>query len=262
MGNKLISREMNGVDTMKKTKVLMLVATLFAAGLLCLALAACSGNTPASEATDVPAVSDVTEAPAEVTEAPTAEPTEAPTPEPTEEPTPTEVPTADASIPAGTNVALTAEREVSSTTGAQHVQWGWSEEYVNDGYTEINTEENRIGWTTAVGQNFDTPEWEEYVIFELQTYTSINKVVIYPVKNAGCFPIDYQIDVSMDGIHWTTVGKVEDDERNANRDDSPSVIEFEAVTARYVCFLATELGAPTAADGYMCQICEIEVYSA
>ena len=248
---------------MKRIRFAGIICAAVMTALFCLIFAGCTVNTPATpNASEEAASSEPGRATDDPSQDPTAVPAETATPAPTEEPTPSPVPTADARIPAGTNVALTAEREVSSTTGITHVQWGWSEEYVNDGYNEYNAEENRVGWTSAVGQNYETDEWEEYVIFKLETFTAVNKVVIYPVPRAGCFPVDYQIDVSMNGKQWTTVGKVVGDERNANADGSPSVIEFETVTARYVRFLATRLGAPTVADGYMCQICEIEVYSA
>ena len=43
----------------------------------------------------------------------------------------------------------------------------------------------------------------------------------------------------------------------------PIVFEFDAVTCRYVQFLATKLySVPSSADGYLCQVAEIEVFAA
>ena len=108
---------------MNRKKLFHAAVALTLALLTLFALSACSKQEePASSAKpeDPSAAPAVTDVPA-VTEEPATEvpPTEAPTEKPTKAP------------PAsGTNVALSADVEVSSTTGDTHVQWGWSYEYM------------------------------------------------------------------------------------------------------------------------------------
>ena len=200
-------------------------------------------------ATDAPVITDVP-----VTDAPTEEP------EPTETPEPTEAPTA-AQIESGTNVALGAEVDVSTTTGESHLSIGFMPEAINDGYYYDPTVPS-AGWTTNVGENYDDPEQEEWAELKLAQVTSINKIIVYPVVNGGRFPIAFKLLVSMDGKNYTTVAQVIDNSRFEDKDDTPFEFEFEAVTCRYVKFLATELCDPSPADGYLCQVAEIEIYAA
>jgi len=238
--------------TARKVIVLVLAITL----VLSVMLTACK---PAEESavtaepessTEVPAATDVA-----ATEEPTEEPTQAPTEEPTEAPT-------KEPVASGTNVALDADVDVSSTTGDLHIQWGWSYEYINDGlYFDI--EENSAGWTTAVGENMTDPDQEEWATFSLAQETTINKVIVYPVQNGRHFPESFKILVSSDGKNYTAVAEVNDNTRAADGDETPFVLEFDAVTCLYVQFLATkQYRVPSAADGYLCQVSEIEIFAA
>ncbi len=215
--------------------------------------------------TEAPEAGDPTEVPA--TEVPATEipATEVPTEEPTDTPAPTEPPTEAPThepVKSGTNVALDAAVEVSSTTGDVHVQWGWSYEFINDGYY-YEPEIPSAGWTTAVQVNFDDPEQEEWVLLTLAQDTSVNKIAVYPVVNGSHFPESFKVMVSADGQNFTTVGEVNDNTRAADKDTTPFVFEFDAVTCRYVQFLATKLySVPSPADGYLCQVAEIEVFAA
>jgi predicted small secreted protein len=224
-------------------------------------LASCSLNSgTGSDATAVPATDAATEAAA--TDVVTEKPTEEITQGPTDEPTPSPVPTA-AGAEKGINVALDAEVDVSSTTGTSHVQWGWSYEYINDG---IITDSDALsyGWTTAVGVNMDNPDQEEWVEFKLDKYFLIDTVIVYPTLGGSYFPVDYEIQVSMDGREYTTVARVEGDNHAAKADTTPVKLEFEAVTARYVRFLATKLYDMLSplGDGILCQLAEIEILTA
>ncbi len=227
-------------------------------------LAACA--TPVNETTPTqkPAATDVPEEKNE-TEAPT--PTEAPTdtPAPTDPPTPSPVPTADPSIEKGTNVALDAEIEdVSSTTGDTHVQWGWSYEYVNDGIIyDATLVPPSLGWTTNVGVNPDDPDQEEWIIFELEKYTLIDKVRVCPTIGGSCFPVDFHIEVSLNGKDYTTVASAEGCKNAKTGNVKPVELTFDAVTAKYVKFVATKLyDVPSGNDGILMQIGEIEIYAA
>ena len=232
--------------------VLRAVSALILTLVMALSLTACKTNSE-PEATAKP--EDVTGVPIVTVEPATA------TPVVTEEPVPTEAPTeAPTKAPAasGTNVALDADVEVSSTTGETHVQWGWSYEYINDGVI-IDTGLPSVGWTTAVKENFDDQEQEEWVLFTLAQDTSINKIIVYPV---GRFPESFKLMVSSDGKEFTTVAEVNDNTRFADNDTEPYEFEFEAVNCRYVQFLATRLCDPSPADGYLCQVAEIEIFAA
>ena len=230
--------------------------------LICLLLSACGTDTPNEKDPG----SATTAAGNTATAAPTREPTAEPTAAPTEEPTPE--PTLNTEIASGINVALNCKAVTSSTTGEVHELWGWKESYINDGITE-NLGAEHVGWTTAVQVNFDDPEQEEWVELTLDSIVMINKVVIYPIGGAASFfPINYHIEISEDGKTFTTVGEVEGDTHCRDRDDSPVTIEFEAAAARVVRFVATKLydfeleGGTVGQDGYLCQLAEIEVYTA
>ncbi|MBQ7444786.1 MAG: discoidin domain-containing protein [Clostridia bacterium] len=249
---------------MKKYLYIVFAAVLA----MVLLLAACTPGQTA-DPTKAPEADVTTDAPAEeatpeVTEAP-EEPTEEPTEAaPTEEPTATPEPEADKSIEKGTNVALTAEIEdVSSTTGATHVQWGWSYEFINDGIIYQVGEEPSLGWTTNVGVNPDDPDQEEWIIFCLDKYTSIDKVRVCPTISGVCFPVDFHIEVSLDGENYATVASVEGCNNAKTSDETPVELTFDAVTAKYVKFVATKLhDVPSGNDGILMQIGEIEIIAA
>ena len=254
---------------MNKKNLISAIVRLAVIVLALFVLVSCTGpnepekpanDTEAPVTTEAPEAGDPTEVPATeipATEVPTEEPTD--TPAPTEPPT--EAPTPEP-VKSGTNVALDAAVDVSSTTGDVHVQWGWSYEYINDGYYYA-PEIPSAGWTTAVQVNFDDPEQEEWVLLTLAQDTSVNKIAVYPVVNGSHFPESFKVMVSADGQNFTTVGEVNDNTRAADKDTTPFVFEFDAVTCRYVQFLATKLySVPSSADGYLCQVAEIEVFAA
>ncbi|MBO4326617.1 MAG: discoidin domain-containing protein [Clostridia bacterium] len=236
------------------------------AAVMMMLFAACA-KAPSDEPVKTEAVTgNVTKSPdgdaGKATDAPVA--TEAPTqePTPTEEPTPEPEPTA-ANIEKGTNVALDAEVDVSSTTGETHVQWGWSYEYINDGKIIDTGTPPSLGWTTAVGIN-DDPDNEEWAEFRLAKITNIDTVKVYPTVGGSFFPTSFEIQVSMNGRDYTTVAKVENNTRAADLSEEPFVFEFDTVMAKYVRFLATKLfDVPSSlGDGILCQVAEIEIFAA
>ncbi len=259
-------------------KIKNIARILILAAVLMIALSACTAKVEQDEnkpegATAVPAATDAaterpapTELPATqepvITDLPATEaPTEVPATEaPTEVPAPTEEPTA-APVESGTNVAIGAEVDVSTTTGESHVSIGFMPEAINDGYY-YDPNVPSVGWTTNVGENYEDPEQEEWAELKLAQVTSINKIIVYPVVNGGRFPVAFKLQVSLDGKKYTTVAEVKDNSRFEDKDDTPFELEFEAVTCRFVKFLATELCDPSPADGYLCQVAEIEIYAA
>ncbi|MBP5312655.1 MAG: discoidin domain-containing protein [Clostridia bacterium] len=249
---------------MKKT----IIITVFVSVLAVLTAAFLCSCAPSTESPAESAAPGVNETAGEATaEEATPAPTEAPTdtPAPTEEPTPTPVPTADPTIEKGVNVALTADIEdVSSTTGDTHVQWGWSYEFINDGIIYDTTlEQPSLGWTTNVGVNQDDPDQEEWMIFKLEKYTLIDTVNVCPTIGGSCFPVDFHIEVSLDGKNYTTVASVEGCKNAKTGSTKPVVLTFDAVTAGYVKFVATKLyDVPSGVDGILMQIGEIEIIAA
>lgn len=127
---------------------------------------------------------------------------------------------------------------------------------INDGTLELC-------FTSAVKQHMDSPDAEEWIIIDLEKDYSVQSVILYPRFETGLgFPENYQIDVSSDNETWTTVYTKVGDKGSENGDTDPRIIEFEAVSARYVRFLATKLtDVPGTSDGYLLQIGEMEVYA-
>ena len=248
---------------MKNRLIILLVIALTAA-LLFSACARTGTVKPGPDETESVTAGSESAEPTEPAGIPTdaEEPTEEVTAEPTEEPTPTPVPTADPDIASGTNVALTADVEVSSTTGESHVQWGWSYEYVNDGII-MDKDALSYGWVSEVLVKYDSPETDDWALFELDKYTSINSVKVWPIFSGTNFPVDYHVEVSLDGREFTTVASVTGDTHATTGSEEPVLLEFDAVTAKYVKFAITKMhDVQSGNDGYIFQIAEIEIFAA
>ncbi|MBR5059159.1 MAG: discoidin domain-containing protein [Clostridia bacterium] len=249
---------------MKKSLTILLVLVAAAA----IMLSACDpAVTPTPVITDPPTETAEAEAPTEQNVPEETEPAEDPTGEadptedPSEDPTATSVPTANPYYAPGTNVALTAEVEVSTTTGESHVQWGWSYEYVNDGII-MDRDELSYGWTSEVLVKYDSPETDDWALFELSDYTAINSVKIWPIFSGTNFPVDYHVEVSLDGREFTTVASVEGDDHASTGNEEPVLLEFPTVTAKYVKFAITRMhDVQSGNDGYIFQIAEIEIFA-
>ena len=151
----------------------------------------------------------------------------------------------------GDNIALKKPTYVSSTTpDATYKQWGWSQEYINDG----NKGEGN-GFTSNVGRN-RTPNATEYVIIDFGDLFALEKVSITP---CSAFPQNYQVQVSTDGKTWTDILSVTDAE--IPTEDVVITLEDATVPARFLKFIGTKLrGGGT--DGYLLQFREIEAYGA
>lgn len=148
----------------------------------------------------------------------------------------------------GDNIALGKESFVSSTTpDAVYKQWGWSQEYLNDGKRDN-------GWTSNVGLN-PTPDATEFAGVAFGDLFAVDRIIL--VDN-GCFPEVYEVALSADGINWTVVHA--DD--HARDSASGTVIEIKPespVNARFVRVTGTKLRGG-GADGYLLQLAEIEAY--
>ena len=150
----------------------------------------------------------------------------------------------------GDNLLLNKKYYVSSTTpDGTYKQWGWAAEYLNDGIAQTGN-----GWTSNVGVNHDEATSHEWCAFDMGDLFAVNKVRIYAGSHFA-FPIDYRVQVSLDGTTWTDV---------AVRTGDPGTegwreIEFDAQTARFVRVYGDKL-VLSSVDGYLMQIGEVEAY--
>ncbi|MDD6203642.1 MAG: discoidin domain-containing protein [Firmicutes bacterium] len=149
----------------------------------------------------------------------------------------------------GMNLALNKPYEVSSDTSEVYRQWNWGALYINDG--DLDT-----GWTSDVKLHRN-PDATEYVIIDFCDIFNVDKVVVYP-KGAKCWPVDFRIQLSENGIAWIDIAN----ETDSKAPDENYTVNLDApVKARFVKLIATKLGGDAAsADGYMLQLAEIEAY--
>ena len=80
------------------------------------------------------------------------------------------------------------------------------------------------------------------------------------VGNLNVFPENYEIQVSLDGVTFTTVKAVEGDNIPVSSEDR--ILLFDATPARYVRLRATRLTHFSSTDtgGYGVELNEMEVY--
>ncbi len=148
------------------------------------------------------------------------------------------------------NLILNAPFVVSSS----YEEYGWTKNVINDG--KITYQEGvHQGWTTQIGSQ--VPECNEWAAFILEMPVTMSKMVIHPVST---FVRDYHVEVSLDGVTWTTVASVTDDDYMTN---GPRTLEFDEPTeACFVRLVMTKMGEKSsmAAVGYKASIMEIEVF--
>ncbi len=133
----------------------------------------------------------------------------------------------------------------------------WNVNFVTDGIAMQSWPTNQtLGWHSGV---YAQREVEDvWVRVDLEAVYPISKVVLFPRGNGGmCFPSDYAIQVSLNGIQWTTVWETTGDE---NKGETERVIAFEKTEAKYVRLAVTRLGPEQDVGGYACEISEFEVY--
>ena len=145
---------------------------------------------------------------------------------------------------AGSNIALNKSVKASTAPeGGDYKVWGWWPDYVCDG--NVNT-----GWTSNVKIHMGEPNSTEYCIIDLGDTFSLSDIKVIAL---GCWPVDFDISVSTDQSEWTTLCEEKNSSSNGYE------LSVDGNVARYVRFKGTKL-RNTAADGYMLQLAEIEVY--
>lgn len=150
------------------------------------------------------------------------------------------------------NMAL--NKPAYSSTSYESDSDGWHCSYIDDG--NINT-----GWTTTPEVD-NNPAKQGWVMIDLLSDCMVSKVVLYPRNSAGLegyyFPVDYSIQVSTDGVQFTTV---KESTNNVQVGTAPQTIEFPAIKARYVKMLCTKQTNNGSGD-YRVQLMEMQVYGA
>jgi len=111
------------------------------------------------------------------------------------------------------------------------------------------------GWSSYVG-----PEHrEEWLQVDLEETYDIKELRLYPRSDsayAAYFPVDYRLQLSEDGTHWTDVAVAEDTERPY------TVLKYpmpEGTKARFVRLLVTQFRADS--PDYFVQLAELEVWA-
>ena len=158
----------------------------------------------------------------------------------------------EAEITAKTNLAL--KKPVTARTWLP--DGGWAKEMVVDG--------NRGSGAASAGYSSDVVPVNstEWFMIDLEKVYKIDNFVISPrgdKANLGMFfPVDYHIEVSVDGNSWTTVHSVTGSEKV----EKPFKVQIDPISARYVKFVATKLrsSSETTAETARLQLAEFEVY--
>ncbi len=174
----------------------------------------------------------------------------------------------DGSIPAGektfykapvydpsTNLALHKPIAGYSSTTDQPA-WSCHHTYLTDGAPST-------AWASELFRN-DRAESEEWITVDLLNLYEINRIILTPRDPGGsgsnAFPNDYRIDVSTDGVTFETVAERTMDNHPVAQEQR--VLEFDAVSARYVRLYATRLTTFTGAGGggFGVEMSEMEIY--
>lgn len=153
------------------------------------------------------------------------------------------------------NYALGAKVEASSTNHG-----GKGSALVDGGHSLNSDVDNR--WSSSSNYDTASPDAEdrEWVTVDLGEVKSVSCVVLYPRIYGSYFPEGYEILVSEDNEHWTTVVTVENDELASQNSKLGRWNGFNAVNARYIKVVATKMTSDSGAYGYIFQLSEIEIY--
>lgn len=180
----------------------------------------------------------------------------------------------------GDNVALNVPTSASSS--CEHPGWGWSLAGINNGtlnyggwsnYYEYGTQP----WAKIItGTGAPSPDYEEWVIFELPFVWEIDTVLLYARNEVDevfhqlyGLPEWTVVQVSDDGKTWKTVGELkvvpevydEDVEMIDREDNPPLTIRFDPVKTKYVRVLFKTLRSAWqhTEDAFFVQLEEIEI---
>ena len=184
-------------------------------------------------------------------------PTPEPTPKATNTPTPTiEAPPEEAYDIAGKeNIAFGKYVEAN---GQGYTSEYWNKDFLTDGFKmEDDIEGQTTGWMSETSPFIDDETW---VYVDLDDLYHIEAVVPYPRESEMYFPVNYDIQLSIDAKNWITVRRIEGDEGLLETD---RVFAINPREAQYVRILVTERYDKIPGgnlQGYIAELSEIEVY--
>lgn len=150
--------------------------------------------------------------------------------------------------------------------------WGWDINLLNDGTLNTltspdSTAETNGGYHTKTdatnewGQNIFNLNHSEWVGYQFDEPKTFDTVVVYPSRDEDgvCWgmPNAFAIDVSVDG---ETFVRVYETYNYAIPDYGPQTIQFEAVTANYVRFVALSVNRNFQGT-WAIKLCELAVYN-
>ncbi|QYR23760.1 discoidin domain-containing protein [Paenibacillus sp. sptzw28] len=128
----------------------------------------------------------------------------------------------------------------------------WGSFWLIDG--DFNNELMNTAFSSMLHTTADANEW---VQVEMNAVRPVNKVVLKPRIRLGLgFPIDFQIQTSLDGEVWSTV--VSESGYGPVDDGTPQIFQFPVTEALYVRVNATKLKSEGGA--YYFQLQEMEIY--
>ena len=159
------------------------------------------------------------------------------------------------SVNEGENIALGKRVKASNS----YIDGAWNPQYIVDGVKMTSWPTDKtLGWRTKGSASRSAADVN--VTVDLDNVFSIDRIVLFPRGNGGiCFPSDYTVSVSVNGINWTTVFEATGDE---GKGETERTISFEALDARYVRVDITKYGPELDVGEYAGEISEIEVYAA
>ncbi len=155
------------------------------------------------------------------------------------------------------DIDLARNKPIAGYSSTMDIPYGTSR------HTFINNGNRTYVWSSEYRRN-DTPTGTEWIVIDLLATLEVNKIVLVPSRIAAngsnAFPNAYRLEVSTDGVHFTTVVDKTNDNRPVSSDDR--VLTFNAIRARYVRFVATELTPLTVSSelGYGVELAELKVY--
>ncbi len=156
----------------------------------------------------------------------------------------------------GKNIALN-KPVVDYSSNYEHPEWNNSINFVTDGKYNTN-------WASDV-LSTNTEDSVEYITIDLQRVFNIDSVILHPMYDSSskgytrtAFPVDFRIEVSIDGSKFKTVASHKEGISAAE----PLNITFQPTEGRYLRVYCTKLKRhPGAANAYMVQFSEIEVFA-
>jgi len=158
------------------------------------------------------------------------------------------------------NYNLAMDAVVTASSSVSSEDYGWSLERLTDGDLEnVNKDGEYAGYSSSSSIGADHNEW---IILDLGKNTFFDTVMLYGSKSAtdnSCygFPKDFTIQVSRDGVNYTTV-VTQNDYEVPEYGGVP--FRFEPVCARYVKLDATSLNQkPSDGNTYRLQLTEMVV---